>query len=50
MSFYNRIIEEVHVITGVDRTLKIRLKDVRKKIPKLERRSLNLCLTRTLML
>ena len=30
VSFYNRIIEEVHVITGADRTLKIRLKEVRK--------------------
>ncbi len=30
VSFNNRIIDEVHVITGVDRTLKIRLKEVRK--------------------
>ena len=30
VSFFNRIIEEVHVITGADRTLKIRLKEVRK--------------------
>ena len=30
VSFYNGIIEEVHVITGADRTLKIRLKEIRK--------------------
>ena len=30
VSFYNRIINEVHVITGADRTLKIRLREVRK--------------------
>ena len=30
MSFYNRNIKEVHVITGADRTLKIRLKELRK--------------------
>ena len=30
VSFNNRIIDEVHVITGADRTLKIRLKEVRK--------------------
>ena len=30
VSFNNSIIDEVHVITGVDRTLKIRLKEVRK--------------------
>ena len=30
VSFYNRNIKEVHVITGADRTLKIRLKELRK--------------------